>query len=160
MRLITLHVGLGTFAPVRVDDLADHAMHGEEFTVPAGLADELAQARAAGRSALAVGTTSLRVLHTVGRTHACAAQEHGVNAEQARTEAQARLHPTVTRAFIYPGHGTHAADLLLTNFHLPGSTLLALVYAFGGEDLMRRVYAHAIANRYRFFSYGDCMFLR
>jgi S-adenosylmethionine:tRNA ribosyltransferase-isomerase len=146
LRQVTLHVGLGTFAPVRVDDLAGHAMHSEEFTVPEGLPAELAAQRAAGAGVLAVGTTSLRVLHAVGTRVGASA------------DALTRI-PTETRAFIYPGHGTHAADLLLTNFHLPGSTLLALVYAFGGESLMHQVYAHAIANRYRFFSYGDCMLI-
>jgi S-adenosylmethionine:tRNA ribosyltransferase-isomerase len=141
---VTLHVGLGTFAPVRVDDLADHEMHEELFLMPESCAKAYQEHRAAGEPVLAVGTTSLRVLHTVaGKSHTISSQ------------SQSRA----TRAFIYPGHGTDACDLLLTNFHLPRSTLLALVYAFGGEELLRRAYAYAIEQRYRFYSYGDCMLI-
>jgi S-adenosylmethionine:tRNA ribosyltransferase-isomerase len=141
---VTLHVGLGTFAPVRVDDLADHEMHEELFLTPESCAKAYQEQRAAGEHVLAVGTTSLRVLHTV-------AGQHGVDPKEARSGS--------TRAFIYPGHGTDACDLLLTNFHLPRSTLLALVYAFGGRELLRRAYVHAIKQRYRFYSYGDCMLI-
>jgi S-adenosylmethionine:tRNA ribosyltransferase-isomerase len=141
LREVTLHVGLGTFAPLRVDDLSQHTMHSEPFSLPSGLHAELIAWRTTGTPVCAVGTTSLRALHSVSGAV--------VPAEQYQE----------TSAFIYPGQGTHAADLLLTNFHLPGSTLLALVYAFGGEKLMRSVYEHAIGQRYRFFSYGDCMLI-
>jgi S-adenosylmethionine:tRNA ribosyltransferase-isomerase len=137
---VTLHVGLGTFAPVRADDLRAHVMHSEPYSVDAATLAEYQRAQAAGEPILAVGTTSLRVLHTLRQPSSAAAG--------------------LTDAFIYPGHGTDACDLLLTNFHLPRSTLLALVYAFGGEDLLRRAYTHAVAERYRFFSYGDCMLIR
>ena len=137
---VTLHVGLGTFAPVRVDDLRDHVMHSEPYTVEPAALERYTQARASGKPILALGTTSLRVLHTLRQPGYPLAG--------------------MTDAFIYPGHGTDACNLLLTNFHLPRSTLLALVYAFGGEELLRRAYAHAITQRYRFFSYGDCMLIR
>ena len=137
-RMLTLHVGLGTFAPMRVDDLKDHEMHEEPYSVQPHIAQQYLEANTSGQPVLAVGTTSLRILHTL----------RNGGAPNGRTSA-----------FIYPGHGTDAARLLLTNFHLPRSTLLALVYAFGGEELMRDVYAHAVRERYRFFSYGDCMLI-
>lgn len=141
---VTLHVGLGTFAPVRVDDLAEHEMHEELFHMPQACTRAYQEQLAAGKSVLAIGTTSLRVLHTVaGKFRAIPRQ----------------IHSGATRAFIYPGHSTDACGLLLTNFHLPRSTLLALVYAFGGEELLRRAYAHAIKECYRFYSYGDCMLI-
>jgi S-adenosylmethionine:tRNA ribosyltransferase-isomerase len=152
LRYVTLHVGLGTFAPVRTADLAQHQMHREEFTLPDGLWAELEQQRKTANPVMAVGTTSLRALHSAGVQQSAAPPD-------GRAELPAKTLLQDATAFIYPGHGTHAADLLLTNFHLPGSTLLALVYAFGGEQLMRQVYTHAIASRYRFFSYGDCMLL-
>jgi S-adenosylmethionine:tRNA ribosyltransferase-isomerase len=145
LRQLTLHVGVGTFAPLRVDDLKDHMMHEEPYRVTAGVAEEYFEAHGSGRPTLAVGTTSLRILHTL---------QGSLCGEAPALPMQGR-----TAAFIYPGHGTEAARLLLTNFHLPRSTLLALVYAFGGEDLMREVYAHAVRDRYRFFSYGDCMLI-
>ncbi|MDQ3022968.1 MAG: tRNA preQ1(34) S-adenosylmethionine ribosyltransferase-isomerase QueA [bacterium] len=137
-RMLTLHVGIGTFAPLRVEDLKDHVMHEEPYSVGQHVADEYLQEHAAGTPVVAVGTTSLRILHTL--------LKGGVSTGR-------------TSAFIYPGHGTDAARMLLTNFHLPRSTLLALVYAFGGEELMRNVYAHAVREKYRFFSYGDCMLI-
>ena len=143
---VTLHVGLGTFAPVRAGDLRDHAMHEEVYSLPRQVAGDYFK-RLGNTPVVAVGTTSLRVLHTLWQAGPQILDHHQPEIAGA------------TRAFIYPGHGTEACDLLLTNFHLPRSTLLALVYAFGGEDLMRRVYAHAITERYRFFSYGDCMLI-
>ena len=108
--------------------------------VEPALAAEYRRRLETGEPVLAVGTTSLRVLHTL-KEHAAAALTG------------------LTNAFIYPGQGTRACDLLLTNFHLPRSTLLALAYAYGGEELMRAAYRHAIAERYRFYSYGDCMLI-
>jgi S-adenosylmethionine:tRNA ribosyltransferase-isomerase len=138
LRQLTLHVGTGTFAPLRVNDLRDHQMHEEPYSVAPHVAAEYLDALSSGRPIMAVGTTSLRILHTLTNGGPTGGR---------------------TDALIYPGHGTDAARLLLTNFHLPRSTLLALVYAFGGEDLMRAVYAHAVEQRYRFFSYGDCMLI-
>ncbi|MCB1216102.1 tRNA preQ1(34) S-adenosylmethionine ribosyltransferase-isomerase QueA [bacterium] len=146
IRYLTLHVGMGTFAPLRVEDLAEHSMHSEDFSLSEELLAEHARALAAGNPVLAVGTTSLRVLHTVV-------------SEQLQAPAELDSLHGSTATFIYPGQPTVAADLLLTNFHLPRSTLLALVYSFGGEELMRRVYNHAVAESYRFFSYGDCMLI-
>jgi S-adenosylmethionine:tRNA ribosyltransferase-isomerase len=146
MREVTLHVGLGTFAPVRVDDLARHRMHAESYRASRELLHEYFAARATDTPVLAVGTTSLRVLHTLVES----ASEPPPTGETIAGD---------TEAFIYPGRGTEACDLLLTNFHLPRSTLLALVYAFGGEELIRGAYRHAISQRYRFYSYGDCMLI-
>jgi len=159
LRHLTLHVGVGTFAPLRVDDLRDHAMHEEPYGVQSDVAAEYLKEQGRGKPIMAVGTTSLRILHTLneGGAGLCARQDEPL-VSQWGTESR----PTIagrTSAFLYPGHGTDAARLLLTNFHLPRSTLLALVYAFGGEQLMREVYAHAVRERYRFFSYGDCMLI-
>ncbi|MEZ5338392.1 MAG: tRNA preQ1(34) S-adenosylmethionine ribosyltransferase-isomerase QueA [bacterium] len=146
IRYLTLHVGMGTFAPLRVEDLADHRMHSEDFSAALPVVLEYLSALQAGQPVLAVGTTSLRVLHTI------------VSEGRMPVPDAVTVHGS-TETFIYPGQPTVAADLLLTNFHLPRSTLLALVYSFGGEELMRRVYNHAVAERYRFFSYGDCMLI-
>jgi len=140
---VTLHVGAGTFQPVRVQNLADHVMHAEWYVVPQGTADLVQATRAAGGRVIAVGTTSVRALESA---------------------AQANRGPGLagegdTRLFITPGYDYRVVDAMLTNFHLPQSTLLMLVAAFIGQDTMRRAYAHAVAARYRFFSYGDAMFL-
>jgi S-adenosylmethionine:tRNA ribosyltransferase-isomerase len=145
---VTLHVGYGTFAPARVDDLKDHRMHAEECSVSAAACRTYFDAIAAGTPVAAIGTTSLRILHSLA----------ALDAPQREAACHAGWRGA-TEAFIYPGHGTDACDLLLTNFHLPRSTLLALVYAVGGEDLMRKAYNHAVGQRYRFFSYGDCMLI-
>jgi len=136
---VTLHVGAGTFQPVRVQDLADHVMHAEWYTVPQATADAVARARAAGGRVVAVGTTSVRALESAG--------------------APLRAAQGDTRLFITPGYRWQVVDALLTNFHLPQSTLLMLVSALAGVEPMRRAYAHAVAQRYRFFSYGDAMFI-
>ncbi len=138
---LTLHVGAGTFQPVRVDELAHHRMHREHYVIPADTVAALAAARARGGRIVAVGTTSLRALEA-------AAREGGIAAGPGETEL-----------FILPGFRFRTADALITNFHLPKSTLLMLVSAFGGLENLRRAYAHAVAQRYRFFSYGDAMFL-
>jgi S-adenosylmethionine:tRNA ribosyltransferase-isomerase len=138
---ITLHVGAGTFLPVRVDDLSRHRMHPERGSVDAATAAAIEQARAAGGRVVAVGTTSLRVLET-------AAAGGTVAPFQGETDL-----------FILPGHRFRAVDLLLTNFHLPRSTLFMLVCAFAGTARMRAAYAHAIAAGYRFYSYGDACLL-
>ncbi len=138
---ITLHVGLGTFQPVRADDLADIRLHEESYSLPGATAAALQQARAAGRRIVAVGTTTTRTLEHVARID--------------RLEA----HSGTTSIFLQPGHRFQLVDALLTNFHLPRSTLLMLVSAFAGRELVLAAYRHAVEQQYRFFSYGDCMFL-
>jgi S-adenosylmethionine:tRNA ribosyltransferase-isomerase len=138
---VTLHVGAGTFQPVRAENLAEHRMHSEWFEVPATTADAVAAAHAAGGRVVAVGTTTLRALESAAR---------GGSLQAASGD---------TDIFITPGHVFRSADLLVTNFHLPRSTLMMLVSAFAGFDQVRALYAHAIAQRYRFFSYGDAMLL-
>ena len=139
---LTLHVGAGTFQPVRVDDLARHRMHRERYVIPVDTAAALVAARARGGRIVAVGTTTLRALEA-------AAQEGGILAG-----------PGETDLFILPGFRFRTADALITNFHLPKSTLLMLVSAFGGPENLRQAYRHAVAERYRFFSYGDAMFIK
>ncbi|HZQ40442.1 MAG TPA: tRNA preQ1(34) S-adenosylmethionine ribosyltransferase-isomerase QueA [Rhizomicrobium sp.] len=141
---ITLHVGLGTFLPVTADDTADHRMHAERAVLDAGTAARLNAVRGRGGRIAAVGSTSLRTLEN-------ATGEDGV----------IRPFDGDTDIFITPGYAFRAADLMLTNFHLPRSTLFMLVAAFMGLDLMQRAYAQAIASGYRFYSYGDaCLLLR
>ena len=142
LAFVTLHVGPGTFAPLRAAALAEHRMHSEHFDVPEATALAIARAKREGRPVLAVGTTVVRslesALNAAGEVEACSGS---------------------TAIFIYPPYRFRAVDALLTNFHLPRSTLLALVMAFAGEDSVRRAYAEAVAARYRFFSYGDAMLL-
>jgi S-adenosylmethionine:tRNA ribosyltransferase-isomerase len=142
---VTLHVGAGTFQPVRSDDLEDHVMHEEWVEVPDSTAAAVNAARAAGGRVIAIGTTVVRSLETA----AAASGRCGMVA----------AYRGVTRLFIKPGYEFRAVDALLTNFHLPESTLLMLCCAFAGRDALLAAYAHAIAERYRFFSYGDAMFL-
>jgi S-adenosylmethionine:tRNA ribosyltransferase-isomerase len=139
---LTLHVGVGTFKPVTADDVADHVMDAEWFTIPGATADELAAAREEGRRIVAVGTTSVRALES-------SAAEDGI----------VRAGDASTRLFITPGYRFRVVDALLTNFHLPESTLLMLVSAMAGTELVRRAYAEAIRERYLFYSFGDCMFV-
>jgi S-adenosylmethionine:tRNA ribosyltransferase-isomerase len=138
---ITLHVGAGTFQPVRTEHLAEHRMHSEWFEVSAATVDAIARTRAAGGRIVAVGTTTLRALESA--------------AQGGTLQAGARD----TDIFITPGFRFQVVDRLLTNFHLPKSTLMMLVSAFAGHEHIRRLYAHAIGQRYRFFSYGDAMLL-
>ena len=141
---VTLHVGAGTFQPVRVDKLADHIMHSEWYTVPQAAVDAIAKARANGGRVIAVGTTSVRALESA----AAANPGQPLRATQGDTQL-----------FITPGYRYRAVDALVTNFHLPQSTLLMLVSALAGVEPIRRAYAHAVAGQYRFFSYGDAMFI-
>jgi S-adenosylmethionine:tRNA ribosyltransferase-isomerase len=138
---VTLHVGAGTFQPVRTENLAEHRMHSEWFEVPEATVAAVARTRAAGGAIVAVGTTTLRALESaaLGGTLQSGARE--------------------TDIFITPGFGFRVVDRLVTNFHLPKSTLMMLVSAFAGHEHVRALYAHAIAARYRFFSYGDAMLL-
>jgi S-adenosylmethionine:tRNA ribosyltransferase-isomerase len=138
---VTLHVGAGTFQPVRVDHVEDHVMHSEHYEIPQATIDAIAETRMRGGEVTAVGTTSLRALESAASKGAMAAG----GAE--------------TRLFIRPGFRFRVVDRLLTNFHLPCSTLLMLVAAFAGLELMRQAYEHAIRERYRFFSYGDAMLI-
>lgn len=143
---VTLHVGAGTFQPVRVDDLGQHVMHSEWLNVGAELVDAIRQTRAAGGRVIGVGTTVVRALESATRT-----SETG--------ERELQPYAGETRLFILPGYRITAVDALVTNFHLPESTLLMMVSAFSGQDRIFQAYAHAIAERYRFFSYGDAMLL-
>ena len=138
---VTLHVGAGTFQPVRSENLAEHKMHSEWFDVSEATVAAIVAARARGGRVVAVGTTTLRAL------------------ESAALGGELRAGARETDIFITPGFGFRVVDLLLTNFHLPKSTLMMLVSAFAGFDRVKAIYAHAIAQRYRFFSYGDAMLL-
>jgi S-adenosylmethionine:tRNA ribosyltransferase-isomerase len=141
---LTLHVGAGTFQPVRVTNIAEHKMHSERFEIPPATAAAIAATRARGGRVVAVGTTSLRALESAAQNN-----ENG----EIQTSAGE------TDIFITPGYKFRVVDRLITNFHLPKSTLLMLVSAFAGTDTIRAAYAHAVAERYRFFSYGDAMLL-
>ena len=139
---VTLHVGAGTFQPVRVEDLREHRMHSERYVLPQATAQAIERTRARGGRVIAVGTTSLRTL------------ESAANADGTLQASSGE-----TNLFVTPGYRFKAVDRLITNFHLPRSTLMMLVSAFAGVQRIRGAYAHAIAQRYRFFSYGDAMLL-
>jgi len=139
---VTLHVGAGTFLPVKSEDTSGHRMHAENGTVSASVADALNAVRARGGRIVAVGTTSLRLLESA-----------------ADPDGTLHAFDGATDIFITPGYRFRTADLLMTNFHLPRSTLFMLVSAFGGTQAMKRAYAHAIAEGYRFYSYGDASLL-
>jgi S-adenosylmethionine:tRNA ribosyltransferase-isomerase len=140
--LVTLHVGAGTFLPVKTERIEEHRMHAEYGEIPAPAAEAINRARAEGRRIVAVGTTSLRLLESA------AAEDGGLSPFAGETEI-----------FITPGYRFRVVDLLMTNFHLPKSTLFMLVAAFAGLERMRQAYAHAIAANYHFFSYGDASLL-
>jgi S-adenosylmethionine:tRNA ribosyltransferase-isomerase len=139
---VTLHVGAGTFQPVRVDNIAEHQMHAEWVEVPQAVVDQVAATRARGGRVVAVGTTSVRSLEGA-----------------AAASGELQVFAGDTRLFITPGYEFRVVDALLTNFHLPESTLLMLVSAFAGHAQVMAAYRHAVAQRYRFFSYGDAMFM-
>jgi S-adenosylmethionine:tRNA ribosyltransferase-isomerase len=145
---VTLNVGLGTFQPVRSERVEDHKLHREWYEIPPGAARAITQAKAGGRRVVAVGTTTVRTLeHGAG----IAAESAGENCVEAgRGEAD---------IFMYPGYRFRIVNALLSNFHLPQSTLLMLVCALGGKDLVMAAYRHAVEAEYRFYSYGDCMFI-
>ncbi len=146
---VTLHVGLGTFRPVKTEDIRAHAMHEERYFIPAEVARTIGEHRAGGGRVLCVGTTSVRTLETVYRPGPSAGQPGIYEAGAGGTSI-----------FLHPGGRTpQAFDRLLTNFHLPRSTLLMLVCAFGGTDLVLRAYREAVREKYRFFSYGDAMLI-
>ena len=139
---VTLHVGLGTFRPMDTETIEEHVMHEEVYYMSQETADLLNQAKAEGRRIIAVGTTSVRTLESVwnrfGRFEACSGE---------------------TTLFIYPGYEWHTIDAMLTNFHLPKSTLLMMICSFADKELIMRAYERAVQERYRFFSFGDCMFI-
>lgn len=139
---LTLHVGAGTFQPVRVENIEEHQMHAERFWISAELAEQVARTRQAGGRVIAVGTTCVRALESA-----------------LLPDGQLRVGEGETRIFITPGVRVRSVDALLTNFHLPQSTLMMLVCAFGGQARMMAAYRHAVASRYRFFSYGDAMLI-
>lgn len=141
---ITLHVGLGTFRPVSVDSIEDHDMHSEYYVVSEETAETIRRARARGGRVISVGTTSTRTLETVARDN-----DGDIFASSGWTDI-----------FIYPGFTYRAVDALITNFHLPQSTLIMLVSAFSSRDIMLHAYEEAVNERYRFFSFGDAMFIR
>jgi len=138
---VTLHVGAGTFQPVRVDSIHEHKMHSELYSVPQETVDLIQATKAAGKKVTAVGTTALRALES-------ASQSGEIKAGNGDTDI-----------FITPGYQFKMVERLLTNFHLPKSTLLMLVSAFAGTDNIKRAYQHAIDEKYRFFSYGDAMLI-
>jgi S-adenosylmethionine:tRNA ribosyltransferase-isomerase len=148
---VTLHVGAGTFQPVRVEDLTEHVMHSEQLEVPAQTADAINATRAGGGRIIAVGTTVVRCLET-----AAGGADSAPGADGA---PRMRPFKGATRLFITPGYRFQMVDAMVTNFHLPESTLLMLCAAFVGRENLLSAYAHAVAARYRFFSYGDAMFL-
>ena len=144
---VTLHVGAGTFQPLRVDDIGQHVMHAERYEVPQSLVDAVSACRAAGGRVVAVGTTVARAL------------ESAAGGQSAGSAGEIRAGRGDTRLFITPGYAFRVVDALITNFHLPESTLLMLVAAFAGRDAVLAAYAHAVRERYRFFSYGDAMWI-
>ncbi len=138
---VTLHVGAGTFQPVRAEHTHEHVMHSERYTIPQSTVDAIREAKARGGRVIAVGTTSLRAL------------------ESAAVQSELKAGEGETNIFITPGYRFNVVDVLLTNFHLPKSTLLMLVCAFGGMSEMLAAYRHAVEEEYRFFSYGDAMLI-
>jgi len=146
---VTLHVGLGTFQPVHTEILEEHKIHSEAYGIPEETAEKVIRAKEAGRAVVAVGTTVVRTLEDA----AAKASERGRGRLLSSGRQEARL-------FIVPGYQFRVVDALLTNFHLPKSTLLALVAAFAGRENVLAAYRHAIEERYRFYSYGDCMLIR
>lgn len=140
---VTLHVGLGTFRPVKVDDVNDHHMHSEFYMIDENVAEKLNQAKANGQRIISVGTTSTRTLEANYKKY---------GKFQATQES--------TNIFIYPGYEFGAIDALITNFHLPKSTLVMLVSAFASKDFIMKAYNRAVEEKYRFFSFGDCMFIQ
>jgi len=139
---ITLHVGYGTFMPVRVDDIREHQIHSEYYTITADGAEKITRAKTQGRRVVAVGTTSVRALEFAARNNSTVVPGSGS-----------------CDLFIFPGYEFKMVDAMITNFHLPKSTLLMLVSAFAGRENILSAYAEAIKEKYRFFSYGDAMFI-
>ena len=144
---VTLHVGLGTFAPIRTEVVEEHKIHTEGYQIPEETVAKISRAKREGRRVVAIGTTTVRTL------------EFAAGAGQLDTEKADAGASGEANIFIYPGYRFRVVDAMLTNFHLPKSTLLMLVSAFAGRERVLEAYAHAVRERYRFFSYGDCMFV-
>lgn len=154
---LTLRVGLGTFQPIHAEDVESHRLHSEAYEISADVASTIQEAKERCRPVLAVGTTVVRALEDAARKQRSAHAGSAVPGKKARVvEAGA----ATADIFIYPGHEFQVVDQLLTNFHLPKSSLLVMVSAFAGRELVLRAYKHAIEQRYRFYSYGDCMLIR
>jgi S-adenosylmethionine:tRNA ribosyltransferase-isomerase len=151
---VILHIGLDTFRPIKEEKVEDHRIHTEYCQLPSEVADQLNRARAEGRRIIAVGTTSVRVLETAAQ-----AGEQQADASIFLSTSLLVPYSGWTDLFIYPGYQFHTVDALLTNFHLPRSTLLLLVAAFAGKDTIDRAYQEAIQKEYRFYSFGDCMLI-
>jgi S-adenosylmethionine:tRNA ribosyltransferase-isomerase len=178
---LTLHVGLGTFQPIRVEVVEEHKLHTEWFEIPPDTADKIQRARDAGRRIVAVGTTTVRTLEFAARNPKCVipSDERSEESRDPYSRRLPRSSPPLARAgrlpvnsdgriiaqageadiFIYPGFEFRVVGAMLTNFHLPKSTLLMLVSAFAGRERILRAYGHAVQEKYRFYSYGDCMFV-
>jgi S-adenosylmethionine:tRNA ribosyltransferase-isomerase len=146
---VTLDVGLGTFQPIHTEDLKDHVMHAEHYEISEEVAEKIAKARACGRKILAIGTTVVRAL-----------EDAALHASRSSSKCLVAAGSAEARLFITPGFSFRVVDALLTNFHLPRSTLLAMVCAFAGREHILNAYRHAVDARYRFYSYGDCMLIR
>ena len=164
LAFVTLHVGAGTFQPVRTQDLTQHLMHAERYTVPVATQQAILRTRKRGGRVIAVGTTSMRALESAAlpaeaTTQSVGPTPFGQPRQAGHDDTLFRQPAGDTRLFISPGFHFQIVDALVTNFHLPQSTLLMLVSALAGVDTIRTAYAHAIACEYRFFSYGDAMFI-
>ncbi len=146
---VTLHVGLGTFSPIRTEVVEEHKIHTEWYQIPEETAERITRAKREGRRVVAIGTTTVRTLEYAA----------GQNPPEQGTPQQITAHTGEANIFIYPGYRFRLVDAMLTNFHLPKSTLLMLVSAFAGREQILNAYRHAVEQRYRFFSYGDCMFI-
>ena len=149
---VTLHVGLGTFLPVREEVIENHKMHEEWYTIPPETADAINKAKREGRPILAVGTTSVRTLESSAQAL--------LSEPQGETREWVRAGTSSTSIFMYPGYKFNVVDKMFTNFHTPESTLIMLVSAFAGRENILNAYKTAVENRYRFFSYGDCMLIK
>ena len=149
---VTLHVGSGTFTPVRSDNIKDHKMHSEYIECSQQVCDKINQTKNSGGRVIAGGTTSMRVLESVANFSI-------KNNSKNNSDFNMKSYKGETDIFIYPGYKFKAVDALITNFHLPKSSLLMLVYAFGGDNLIKKSYKESILEQYRFFSYGDAMFI-
>ncbi|MBR5647142.1 MAG: tRNA preQ1(34) S-adenosylmethionine ribosyltransferase-isomerase QueA [Treponema sp.] len=155
-KFVTLHVGLGTFLPVREENIENHKMHEEWYTIPKETADAINKAKKEGRPILAVGTTSVRTLESAGRSLRELTEFSSKTHEQTEW---VRAGTSSTSIFMYPGYKFKVVDKMFTNFHTPESTLIMLVSAFAGRENILNAYKTAIENKYRFFSYGDCMYI-
>ncbi|MDD5930825.1 MAG: tRNA preQ1(34) S-adenosylmethionine ribosyltransferase-isomerase QueA [Spirochaetales bacterium] len=151
---VTLHVGLGTFLPVREDNIENHKMHEEWYSIPKETADKINEAKKSGRPVLAVGTTSVRTLESAAQKYELSGHKTGDNGKWLSEGTDS------TSIFMYPGYKFKIVDKMFTNFHTPESTLIMLVSAFAGREKILNAYKIAVENKYRFFSYGDCMFIR